>query len=112
MTPSCDACRAWNFTNDVAVLDWLCEMQPASDRAGVIVRRQTILDIFAKHGFLPGVNCGKNFRPESRENVHRWLIGQALATLESFAIHGIVHKFAREWKDKFVREHTVTESSK
>lgn len=91
-----------DFGNDVAVIDWLCEMQEPSDHNGVIVRRKTILDAFAKHGFTPGVNCGPDFRPESRENVHRWLVGQALATLESVAIHGVVHKFASDWKAKFV----------
>lgn len=90
-----------DFGNDVAVLDWLCEMQEPSDHSGVIVRKKTILEAFAKHGFTPGVNCGPDFRPESRENVHRWLVGQCLDGLESVAIHGVVHKFAADWKKKF-----------
>ncbi len=93
-----------DFGNDVAVLNWLCQMQEPSDRMGVITRRNTILSTFAKHGFLPGVNCGADFRPESRENVHRWLVGQCLSGLEGPAIHSIVHKFARDWRAKFVHE--------
>lgn len=92
-----------DFRDQCAVLDWLCEMQAPSDHVGVIVRRKTILAAFAKHEFLPGVNCGADFRPEVRDNVHRWLVGQALDGLEGPAIHGIIHKFAADWKAKFLR---------
>lgn len=92
-----------NFGDQVAVLDWLCDMQGPSDHAGVIVRRDTILATFAKHDFLPGVNCDADFRPEVRDNVHRWLVGQCLDGLERLAIHHTVHKFAAEWKAKFMR---------
>jgi hypothetical protein len=90
-----------DFSNQVTVLDWLCEMQEPSDHVGVIVRRKTVLEAFAKHGFRPGVNCDADFRPESRENVHRWLVGQALDGLEKIAIHSLIHKFASDWKAKF-----------
>lgn len=96
-----------DFTSDVAVLDWLCEMQEPSDHIGVIVRRETIIAAFARNGFHAGVNCGADFRPENRDNVHRWLVGQALDTLQTCAIHGIVHKFAAEWKAKFVERVTA-----
>lgn len=93
-----------DFTDQCAVLDWLCEMQGPSDHGGVIVRRKTILEAFAKRNFLPGVNCDADFHPEVRDNVHRWLVGQALSGLEEGpAIHGVIHKFAAEWKAKFVR---------
>lgn len=95
---------ALNFRDQSAVLDWLCAMQAPTDQGGVIVRSKTILAAFAKHDFLPGVNCDADFRPESRDNVHRWLVGQALSGLEEGpAIHAVIHRFAAEWKSKFVR---------
>jgi hypothetical protein len=90
-----------DFTNDVAVLNWLCEMQEPSDHIGVIVPRTKIILEFKKRGYMPNVNCGQDFRPDDRENVFRWLVGQALDGLNGPAIHGIIHKFAADWKAKF-----------
>lgn len=91
-----------DFSDDTKVLDWLCEMQDPSDHVGVAVDKKAILDAFAAHGFLPGVNCGEDFNGADRDNMHRWLVGQALSTLQSVAIHGIIHKFADEWRTKFL----------
>lgn len=92
-----------DFKSDVAVLDWLCEMQDPSDRSGVIVERKAIVETFANHGYVAGVNCGSLFRAEDRDNVHRWLVGQALDGLDTGpAIHHVIHKFAAEWRAKFV----------
>jgi hypothetical protein len=40
-------------------------------------------------------------REGDRENEHKYLIGQALSTLEVCAIHGIIHSFAERWEAKF-----------
>lgn len=93
-----------DFKDEVAVLDWLCAMQGPSDHIGVIKRSDTIVATFRHHGFEPGVNCGADFRKGDRDNEFRWLVGQALDTLETCAIHGIIPKFAAEWKGKFARE--------
>lgn len=88
-----------DFTNAGDVLDWLCAMQGASDHVGVTVRKAEILSAFAAGGFLPGVNCGDDFRRGDRDNELHWLVGQALDTLENVgAIHGIVLKFAADWR--------------
>lgn len=88
--------------NDVAVLDWLCQMQEPSDHVGVIVRKQTIIDAFEKAGFRANANCGAAYKPGDRQNMHRYLVGQALAGLkEGPAIHPIIHKFANEWRQQF-----------
>ena len=91
-----------DMKDDVAVLEWLCQMQAPSDHVGVILRRQTIISAFEKAGFVANANCGKEYRPGDRENMHRYLVGQALAGLkEGPAIHSILHKFADEWRKQF-----------
>lgn len=90
-----------DWSNDVAVLDWCCEMQEPSDHVGVIVRKDTILAEFAKHGFTPNMRTGSDYIPDSRLVSHAYLIGQAMAGIESVAIHSIIHKFAAEWKERF-----------
>ena len=92
-----------NFRDDAAVLDWCCQMQEPSDHVGVIVRRETIVETFAKHGFEPGVNCGADYKPRDRGNMFRYLVGQALSGLQDGpAIHSIIHQFADEWRAKFL----------
>jgi len=91
-----------DFKNDAAVLDWLCAVQDATDHVGVAVDKTRILAAFEGAGFIVGANCGEAFRPDDRDNVFRWIVGQALDCLRSVAIHGIVHKFVGEWKAKFV----------
>lgn len=91
-----------DFKDQVAVLDWLCAMQEPSDYRGVIVRGNTILCTFSKHGFKPSVNTGADFKPDDRDNVFRYLVGQALDGLSGPAIHPILHKFVGEWKAKFL----------
>ena len=91
-----------DFKNDVEVLDWLCSIQDATDHVGVSVNKVKIINKFRAHGFDPNVNCGKHFKPDDRENVFRWLVGQALDGLQSVAIHGIIHEFAADWKSKFL----------
>lgn len=94
-----------DFKNRLAVMEWLCAMQEPSDRIGVIVRKETICAAFAKHGFLPNANCGGEFRPDDCDNVFRYLVGQALSGLsDGPAIHGVIHKFAADWRDKFHNE--------
>ena len=91
-----------NMADDEAVLDWFCQMQEPSDHVGVIVRRQTIVQAFEKHGFRANENCGADYRPGDRKNMHRYLVGQILSCLkEGLSIHPIFHKFAAEWRQQF-----------
>ncbi len=91
------------FARDqVTIVDWLCAMQGPSDHIGVIVRRDTIVAAFAKHGYEPGMDCGADFKPDVQASVFRYLVGQALDGLtRGPAIHGVIHKFANEWKERF-----------
>lgn len=92
---------ALDWTSDVAVLNWLCAMQEPSDHIGVKVERDKILSAFRDHGFISGANCGPLYKPDDRDNVFRYLVGQAMDGLQSVAIHGVIHKFAADWKKKF-----------
>lgn len=91
-----------NMLDDVAVLTWLCSMQDPSDHNGVIVRRDTIVGAFEKAGYAAGANCGKDYRKGDRENMFRYLVGQALSGLKDGpAIHPILHRFVADWKAEF-----------
>jgi hypothetical protein len=89
--------------DQVAVLDWLCQMQEPSDHIGIILRRTTIVSAFEKAGFVANANTGKAYKADDRENNFRYLVGQALAGLKDGpAIHSILHKFTKEWREKFL----------
>lgn len=91
-----------DFGDRVAVLDWLCALQPASDRIGVKVDRAAIVAAFEAKGFKTGVNCAADYRPDDPDNSFRWLVGQALDFLQhGYGIHAILLKFAAEWKERF-----------
>lgn len=92
-----------NFADDVAVLDWLCELQDPSDHTGVVKQNDAVIAAFAAHGYQPSVNTGKGFNENDRDNFARYLIGQALSNLrEVGAIHHIIHQFTADWKKKFL----------
>lgn len=99
-----------DFKDDVAVLDWICAMQPATDRCGVKVARNDILLRFADAGYRPNQNTGKKFNENDRENFHRYLVGQALDGVAKVAIHGIIHKFVADWKAKFAGRSLLKEN--
>lgn len=92
-----------DFSNDAKVLDWVCRMQEPSDHAGVIVRTDTIVSAFESRGFVANANCGPDFKADDRDNSFRYLIGQALSGLsEGPAIHPIIHKFADQWRARWL----------
>lgn len=91
-----------DFKNDVAVLDWICAIQDSTDHVGVAVNKPAIASAFAAAGYEPAVNIGKDFKPDDRDNVFRYIVGQALNCLQSVAIHGMTHTFVANWKDKFL----------
>jgi len=92
-----------DFTNQEAVLDWICEFQDPSDHIGVVNDQGAVLKIFAEHGYQPGVNTGEAFNGEDRDNFAHYVVGQALDGLRGDvgAIHQVVHKFTDDWKKKF-----------
>jgi hypothetical protein len=99
-----------DFADQAAVLDWVCRFQPASDRVGVRFPRELILSTFARNGYHPNMNVGDAFDPEDRENVARYIVGQALDGLAKVgAIHPMACKFAADWREKFAGKATGPE---
>lgn len=92
-----------DFSNLNAVIAWFEAYQEPSDHVGVDVPYETIIKTFRENGFEPDVNCKDNFDGEDKENFARWIIGQGLSCLasEAHAIHSIIDRFAKEWREKF-----------
>lgn len=91
-----------DFSDQGAVLDYLADLQPCSDRMGVIVHGEAIAAAFERAGFTPNACAGDAFDSEDRDVFFRWLVGQALDGLtQGPAIHGVFHKFAAEWRAKW-----------
>lgn len=90
-----------DFSDESGVLDWLCALQAPSDHIGVSINKNAVLIEFAKHGLQPNVNCGPDFDANDRRNFFEWLVGQALDGLATVAIHGLIHKFADDWRRAF-----------
>ncbi len=92
-----------DFSNQEAVLDWICEFQDPSDHIGVVKDQQKILETFAEHGYQPSVNTGEALDRENSNNVARYIIGQALDGLQddAGAIRHVIHKLTDDWKKKF-----------
>lgn len=91
-----------DLSDQAAVLAFLCDLQPCSDRIGVKIDSHEILVAFAFGGLVPGMCVGEQFKADDRDVFFRWLVGQALDGLANGpAIHGIFHKFADEWRAKW-----------
>lgn len=90
-----------DFSKDCDVIDWLSQMADPSDRIGVTIDRRRILSAFKAHGLVPGMDVGVRFKSDDKHSFYRWLVGQALDGVQKSSIHGIFHKFAREWREKF-----------
>ena len=94
-----------DFSKQDKVLDWLCEFQPLSDHIDVETNTSKILKIFEQHGYRPGINVGQNFQIQNPDNHARYIVGQALETLNIVgAIHPAVHKFTKDWKAQFMQK--------
>lgn len=91
-----------DFANHKQVLQWLCDIQDYTDTVNVKVPVATIVSIFEENGYYPNVNTGDNLRPDDASNVAHYIVGQCLDCLNNMgAIHGIVHRFTKEWNEKF-----------
>lgn len=94
-----------DFTNDVAVLEWLRALQEPSDHVCVVIDRKRILTAFAAHGHQPNAHCGPDYREGDRNSEYRYLVGQALDGIREIgAIHGVYHHFHRKWKESHLRD--------
>lgn len=90
-----------NFGNDEAVLDWLTAFAEATDQRGVLAKHMTALEVFKSKGFIANENTGPHHRENDRQNVFRYLVGQAMDGMESGNICPVIHSFVADWKKKF-----------
>lgn len=97
-----DRLSSLDWGSETAILDWLCEMQEPTDRIGVLIRKETIAATFAKHLYVPKMDCDVDYKKGDRFSEFRYLVGQALdGIVNGPAIHSILHKFTAEWKEKW-----------
>lgn len=82
-----------------AVLRWLCRFQDAADDIGVAKHAsRAVIDHFAQHGLVAGMNCDEYHDKDNPENVFGWIVGQAMDGIERVgAPMGILHHFAEQW---------------
>jgi len=90
-----------DFTNYETILDWFCKYQVPSDRVGVDNHKNIVLKTFHNHWFKNNENTGKDFNENDEENFARYLIWQALSTLERASVHHMIIDFTEKWKKKF-----------
>jgi vacuolar-type H+-ATPase subunit I/STV1 len=100
-----------DFKNQEKVLNWISEFQPPSSCTEVKNHSTKVLRVFMEHGYKPKVNRGKAFNEEDRDNVFRFIVGQALDDLRgSFVdrlkkrktyIGDIIPTWVKQWNEKF-----------
>ncbi len=89
--------------SEAATLDWMARLQEPSDYVSVDVPVGEILMIFERHGLVPNMNVGDNFRDGDQRNEFEYIIGQCLNGLDEYgAIHHIVHKFVDDWRSRYL----------
>ena len=96
-----------DFEDVGSLIDWLVALQPHSNYTGIKVDSEKLIGTFRAHGFCPKAYVGNKHVENDREIYARWIIGQALSTLEICAIHDMVVVFAERWYEKF----TLADSS-
>jgi len=90
-----------DFTNQAHVIKWVEDFQDPSDYIGLKKDPKKIVKIFAEHGYFASVNLGSQFHAEDKDNVARYIVGQALDGLNFIgAIHGMIHSFIEDWRKK------------
>lgn len=91
-----------DFTNQAHVIKWVEDFQDPSDYIGLKKDPQKVVKIFAEHGYFASVNLGSQFHAEDKDNVARYIVGQALDGLNFIgAIHRMIHSFIEDWRKKF-----------
>jgi hypothetical protein len=103
----CDALIArlpsLDFTDDAAVLDWLCAYQAPSDYMLVQKDNAAVLTAFKAAGFKTGANVGEDYDGNNRDNSFSYLVGQAMDCIESVgAIHSVLLSMADDWRRRFL----------
>lgn len=95
--------RTLDLTDYKEALKWVKTYQPYSDRSGVHVPKEEILELFTENGYEINANTYEQFQINDSENHARWIIGQALDGIEKLgAMHPMVVTFTERWEEKFL----------
>ena len=88
-----------DFNNQEKILDWLCAFVVPCN---VVEDLQEVIGIFTSHGYEAGVNAGEAYNGEDKDNVARYIVGQALSSMrdEGF-VPQVIEGFMTDWKTKF-----------
>ena len=88
-----------DFNNQEKILDWLCAFVVPCN---VVEDLQEVIGIFTSHGYEAGVNAGEAYKGEDKDNVARYIVGQALSSMrdEGF-VPQVIEGFMTDWKTKF-----------
>ena len=93
-----------DFGDMAAVLQWIDSIADATDDIGVDRDPLNgVADRFAEHGLVPNMNTGPDYKKDDRDNVAKYINGQALSflTRPPYAIHGVWSSFYEKWKTRF-----------
>lgn len=87
------------------VLALLKQIQPLTDRVGVVKPVEAINAIFSSRGFTSGMNCGQDLNVEDEMNFAGYIIGQCMSMLNGVgAIHPVVIQFIDNWEKHHLPE--------
>lgn len=91
--------RGLDLNDHVALLNWIVDIQPLTDRTGVNAQSAEIVNILEHAGYKSNVNTGKDLDREDPDNFARYIVGRTMLMLtEVGAIHHVIGKFVSEWK--------------
>ncbi len=90
----------WSDLNNLII--WIGKICEASDHPGVKTPREKIISCFAANGYhpYPDLYTTKNLKNDEN-NFARWLIAEALESLEIGGINKDFHEYADAWRGKF-----------
>ncbi len=91
-----------NLLNPSDVIAWIGEIRAPINYTGVKVPIEKIISTLEEAGYVADVNCDDEYDEKDKENVARYLIGQALSCLkEQEIIPQILMDFEKRWCKKF-----------
>lgn len=91
-----------DFTDYLAVINWLRKIREPSNHSGVIFQAADVARNFYHHGYMPNENSGRDYNGEDMENSARFLVGQAIVSLlHGGGIHQVFDHQSDLWLAKF-----------
>jgi len=83
------------------ILSWLYSISYIADDMNITVDIDTILGSFKVNHFHANANLNKDFRPDDKDNVARYIIGQAIDGFEKMGCpHSVILSHIKAWQEK------------